>query len=95
MYMRIKPQTDTLRAVTSFVTFYHLLCWEGSLGPEGSQAAGDDPGIQVVDDTDSKETEHRHTERWQPDTHRSHGYTESLFGFFSRKMITQIQNKST
>lgn len=59
MYMRIKPQTDTLRAVSSFVTLYHLL----SLGPEGSQAAGDDPGIQVVDDTDSKETEHRHTER--------------------------------
>lgn len=55
MYMRIKPQTDTLRAVTSFVTYCHL--------PEGSQAAGDDPGIQVVDDTDSKETEHRHTER--------------------------------
>lgn len=35
-----------------------------SVWPESRQAAGDDTGVQVVDDTDSKQAEHRHTKRW-------------------------------
>lgn len=46
--------------------------------PERSNAVGDDPGIQVVDDTETKEAEHRHTERRQSNTHWRHGHKDSL-----------------
>lgn len=45
--------------------------------PEGSQAVGDNSRVQVVDNADSKETEHGHTERGQPDSHRSHPFSEN------------------
>lgn len=44
-----------------------------ALWPEGSQAAGEDSGVEVVDDADTKEAKEGHAEGWQADSHRSHG----------------------
>lgn len=54
-----------------------------TVSPEGSQAVRDDSRIQVVDHTDSKEAEHGHAERWQPNTHRSH-CVRKILGMFLR-----------
>lgn len=40
--------------------------------PEGGPAAGEDAGVQVVENSHPQQTEHRHTERGQADAHRSH-----------------------
>lgn len=45
--------------------------------PEGSQAVGDHSRVQVVDNADSKEAEHGHAERRQPNAHRSHYFREN------------------
>lgn len=48
--------------------------------PEVRQMVGEDPSIQVVDDADSQQAKHRHAERWQSDTHRSHCHWKRLYG---------------
>lgn len=51
-----------------------------AVSPEGSQAVGDNSRVQVVDNADSKEAEHGHTERGQPNAHRSHSFRENTLG---------------